>query len=331
MKPIITVVINCFNRKEFIIGALKSVCSQSIPRSDYEIVLVKNFHDQKIDSFVENNGIKEYTLSEVNGSWFEIAAKNSLGDFISFLEDDDLMHPNKLEIIQSLIRSDPEIVYIHNKPESSNSVFNHVQFDQNKIRYFSLDDNAQFRKSLKNRYYFNLSSITIRKDVICDYLPFIRNTNYAPDFLMFSVSSISGKKMIEYDSPLTFYYIHLDSPANFKSKNIEEFENEKRKILPSMMNNWRIISEFQTRKTLKEYARLRLLTTKIWLNLVSPSPTYRINLSEIVDSIHGMSTYPLILPFIAVYYFDRLFHQASKKIYYIIIYSRLGWRLRENI
>lgn len=331
MRQNITVVVNCFNRKEFVLEALKSVCSQSIPRTNYEIILIKNFYDKKIDSFVEDNGIKEYIVHEVNGSWFEEAVKNSCGDFISFLEDDDLMHPNKLEIIQSLIKSDPDIVYIHNKLDSLNSDFNYSKFDTSKIKYFELNSNSQLRKSLKNRYYFNLSSITIRKDVICAYLPFIKNTNYGPDFLMFSIACISRKKMIEYDFPLTYYRIHFDSPANFKSKNIVEFEKAKRIILPSIMNNWKTISNFNGSDTLRDYARLRFLTTEIWLNLVSEYPIYEIKFSEIIEEIHGISVYPLFMLFIIVYYFDKMFHKASKKIYYNVIDSWIGWRLRENV
>ena len=331
MNPKISVVINCFNRKEFIIQALKSVCSQSIPRSNYEIILIKNFNDQKIDRFVENNNIKGFTVNEVNGSWFEIAANNSEGDFISFLEDDDLMHPCKLEIIQSLIQSDKDIVYIHNKQDSSSSNFKPAQFDKGKIRYFRLDNNTQFRESLKNRYYFNLSSITIRKSVLYDHLPLLRRTNYGGDFLMFSFASISEKKMIEYDSPLTFYRIHFDSPANFRSKSIVEFESEKSKILPSMMNNWNIILESGCNKTVREYAKLRLVTTKIWLNLISPKPVHTIPFAEMVESLRGIALYPLFMLFAVVYYFDKTFHKASKKIYFNLIHSWIGWRLRENI
>lgn len=332
IKQNITVVVNCFNRREFVVEALKSVYAQSIPKSDYEIILIKNFHDPEVDEYAENHEIKSILTHDVTtGSWFDIAAKNASGDFIAFLDDDDLMHPNKLEIIQSVIGLDSEIVYIHNKSEITNSAFKDMEFDRDKITYFQLDDRSKFRKSLKNKYYFNLSSITIRRDIFREYMPFIRNTNHGTDVVMFATACMSGKKMVEYNEFLTFFRIHSDSHGNFKAKSIEELETVKMNVLPSYIYNWQLISESQNRKPLQEYARLRELTTKIWLNLVSPRLIYRINFSEILENIRGIIMYPLFVPFIAVYCFDRLFHEASRKIYNIVIYSWVGWRLRENI
>ena len=332
MKPLISIVVNCFSRKDFVVEALKSACEQTISRSEYEIILIKNFHDEEIDSFVEESGIISICTDNITtGSWFKIAANYAKGEFISFLDDDDLIHPNKLDILQSVIQLDPEIVYIHNKSEETDSMFKKKEFNRSKVIYFRLDNRAQFRKSLKNRYYFNLSSITARKDILQRYMSFISETNHGTDFVIFSAASMSGKKMLEYDDSLTYFRIHMDSHGNFTAGSLAELEKKKMSVLPFYVSNWQIIYELQNRTILGEYAKLRFITTKIWLNLVSPKPVYKIKFAEVIDSIHEISLYPSFLPFIAVYYFDRLFHKASKKIYYIIIYSWLGWRLRENI
>ena len=332
MKPIFSVIINCFSRKEYVLEALKSICNQTIFRSEYEIIFIRNFHDEEIENFAKENGIISiYTDLVTTGSWFKIAADYAKGTFISFLDDDDLMHPNKLEILHSVIRLDPEIAYIHNKSGESNDMFRKKTFNRSNIIYFRLDNKAQFRKMLKNKYYFNLSSITVRKDILQEYLPYIAVTNHGTDFVMFSGACMSGKKMLEYDDPLTFFRVHMDSHGNFRAGSLQEFEKKKMSVLPFYVDNWRIICELQNGTILGEYAKLRFITTRIWLNLVSPKPSYKIGLTEIIDSIHVVCIYPPFIPFIAVYYFDRLFHTAAKKIYYIIIYSWLGWKLRENI
>ena len=332
IKPILSVVINCFNRRDYVMDALKSACSQTLSRSEYEIILIKNFHEEEIDNFAKKSEIISiYTDKVTTGAWFEIAANHAKGDFLSFLDDDDFMHPDKLEILQSVIQLDPEIVYIHNKFEESDSTFEKKEFDRNKVIYSRLDNKARFRKSLKNRYYFNLSSITMRKDILQKYMSFISETNHGTDFVIFSAACISGKKMVEYDDTLTFFRVHMDSQSNFKAGSLPELEKKKMSVLPFHISNWQIIYELQIGSILAEYAKLRLITTKIWLNLVSPKPVYKINFAEIIDGIRGIGVYPLFIPFIVVYYFDRLFHGAIKKIYYIIIYSWLGWRLRENI
>ena len=332
IKPILSVVINCFNRRDYVMDALKSVCSQTLSRSEYEIILIRNFHDEEIDIFAEANEITDiYTDKVTTGSWFEIAANKANGDFISFLDDDDVIRSDKLNIIKSIFQRDSRIGYIHNKLVRSDYNFLTTQFDTNKIVYIKTDNERGLRSALKKRYYSNLSSISIKHELLTNYMTFIRNTSHATDFVIFSAACMSGVRMVEYDDPLTFFRVHSDSRSNFTARNISELENEKSRVLPDYINNWSIISEFQSESPLKEYSKSRLLTTKIWLNIVSPDPVYHIGFTEIIASIRGIGLYPLFIPFLFVYYFDRLFHRATKKIYYMIIYSWLGWRLRENI
>lgn len=331
MPPIISVVVNCFSRKDYVKEALKSVCDQTIPRSEYEVILIKNFHDMAIDYFAEEKGIISiYTDELTTGAWFEIAANVAKGNYVSFLDDDDLMHPNKLEIMNSLIILNPDIDYFHNKLERSESSFNYIGFDKSKVIYFKLDTARQLRKALKSKYYFNLSSVTVKRKILLDNMPYLRKTNHGTDFAIFFIASLSGKTMIEYGEPLTFYRIHTDSRANFKSKSRDEFEREKRKVLPNYLENWYIFSSMSNRSILKKYASVRLTTTKIWINLISPSHVYRVDISEIIQNIRGINLYPNFVIFIAINYLDCLFHNATKKIYYMILYSWLGWRLREN-
>lgn len=332
MKLIISVVVNCFNRRDYLMEALKSACEQTIPKSEYEIILIKNFHDGEIDNFADQNGITNiYTEKVTTGSWFEIASNTAKGDFISFLDDDDLMRPDKLHIIKSIIRLGAGIEYIHNKSTRVNSSFQAIEYDSEKIIYIEPYNRRNFRKALKNKYYFNLSSITVKNNILKDHLPFIRITNHGTDFVIFSAAYASRKKMIEYDDNLTFYRVHIDSHGNYKANSIGEFETMKMSVLPSYLNHWQLISGFRNGGVLGEYAKLRFLTTKIWLNLVSPKPVYKIGFSEIIDNLGGVAIYPLFVPFIAVYYFDRSFHRATKKVYYMVIYSWVGWKLRENI
>jgi len=327
-----SLIVNCFNRRDYVIDALKSACEQTLPRSEYEIILIKNFHDEKIDNFTEHNSINNiYTDKITTGSWFEIAANNCKGDFVSFLDDDDLFRPDKLSIIKSIIQFDSRIAYIHNKSTRTDSNLKLTEFDRNKIVNITPYDRSSFRLALKNKYYFNLSSITIRSDLLKDLISFIRNTNHGTDFVIFSAAYISRRKMVQYEDDLTYYRVHLNSHGNYKAKSIEDFENLKRPILFSFINNWQLISEFGDVGALGEYAKLRLLTTKIWLNLISPNLVYKIGFTEIIDRIRRADLYPPFMPFVAGYAMDRTFHMATRKIYYMILYSWLGWRLRENI
>ena len=54
----ITVIITAYDRKKFILNAVKSALNQKIPESNYELIVVKNYNDKTIDSFLDKNGIK---------------------------------------------------------------------------------------------------------------------------------------------------------------------------------------------------------------------------------------------------------------------------------
>ncbi|MGC8544043.1 MAG: glycosyltransferase, partial [Vulcanisaeta sp.] len=54
-KPFISVVITAYNRREFLKYAVKSVINQTLDKSLYEIIVVKNFRDPEVDHVVESN------------------------------------------------------------------------------------------------------------------------------------------------------------------------------------------------------------------------------------------------------------------------------------
>ena len=96
-KPYISVIITAYNRKEFILDAVNSVINQSLERSKYEIIVVKNYLDDTIDKFLhENNIIDLYTDRKPLGAKIANGIEKSKGEVICFLEDDDLFLPEKL-------------------------------------------------------------------------------------------------------------------------------------------------------------------------------------------------------------------------------------------
>lgn len=57
MKPLLSVIVTAYNRKEFLLDALQSAVNQTVPRNKYEIICIKNFKDTKIDNYIKNNGV----------------------------------------------------------------------------------------------------------------------------------------------------------------------------------------------------------------------------------------------------------------------------------
>ena len=90
----ITVIITAYDRKKFILNAVKSVLNQKIQEGNYELIVVKNYNDRTIDSFLDKNGIKNiYSPDKSLGGKLNQAIKISTGEIIAFLEDDEAEGP----------------------------------------------------------------------------------------------------------------------------------------------------------------------------------------------------------------------------------------------
>jgi glycosyltransferase involved in cell wall biosynthesis len=51
--PLISVIIVAYNRREFIRETVKSVANQTLPKDEYELIVVKNFEDAYVDDVVK--------------------------------------------------------------------------------------------------------------------------------------------------------------------------------------------------------------------------------------------------------------------------------------
>ena len=49
--PYISVIITAYNRKEYLLDAINSVINQTLDKKYYEIIVIKNYNDSKIDDF----------------------------------------------------------------------------------------------------------------------------------------------------------------------------------------------------------------------------------------------------------------------------------------
>ena len=187
----ISVLITAYNRKEYLIKAVDSALKQSLNRSYYEIIVIKNFKDDQIDDYLSYNDIKNIILEGTEGDYISTGIKESKGKIISFLDDDDLFDNEKLEYLYDMFNKYKDLIYLHNayleiddngnsldlKPSDVKSNFNDFIINQK--------DNKSIIFGLKHEADFNLSSISINKSIVnVDYIGRIYHMTDTPLFYL---------------------------------------------------------------------------------------------------------------------------------------------------
>lgn len=110
MKPRVSVVIPAYNAEKYLAETLQSVFAQSY--SDYEVIVVD---DGSIDGTLQT--MKSFeprikALSKINGgpaSARNLAINNSNGEYIAFLDSDDLWMEEKLQLQVEFLDSNPDV------------------------------------------------------------------------------------------------------------------------------------------------------------------------------------------------------------------------------
>lgn len=100
-KPIVSVIINTYNRSSFIDEAIESALNQSFARSDMEVIVVDDGSTDDTSNKVNKykGGVK-YIYKENGGqaSAFNVGIQHADGEYLVFLDSDDLCMPNRVSV-----------------------------------------------------------------------------------------------------------------------------------------------------------------------------------------------------------------------------------------
>ncbi len=246
----ISVIIVAYNRKEFLLNAVKSVLNQSLDKKYYEIIVVKNFRDDIIDNFIEYNNITNiYSYDATLGGKLIEGIKISRGQVISFLEDDDEFTNDKLEYIVHIFNSFPDIMYYHN------SYYVNVIKEEtpNKYRYIK-SDNKNFIKSFKKLSQagsgFNLSCMNFRRECLVKNMNILDNTTFGVDSILLYIVYNSKARSIKDNKKLTLYRFHNSTSRNLN--NYKDFSiNNKNYLIEVLKERNDIYNKFNNELTRK--------------------------------------------------------------------------------
>lgn len=211
----ISVILTAYNRKEFLADALESLVSQTINKDEFQVIIISNF-DYNVERYDTLN-IKKIQSEGTLGQYLQIGVKESTGNILCFLDDDDCFHYNKLEIISKLMRDDTN--YVKNEIKNFNKIEEVKEGSltrtilQSSPRYFIYEGNISCKPSME----FNLSSISVRRDLVSQYLDQLNRLTAGPDTFVWFALIESGGIACYTPIELTYYRVH-DSTSNRESR-----------------------------------------------------------------------------------------------------------------
>ncbi len=118
-RPTVSVVIPTYNQAEFLKAAIRSVLAQTF--QDFEIIVIDNYSTDGTSHVIRQIGDQRIRLISHRNNGIIASSRNrgilaSQGQYVAFLDSDDLWYPRKLEKAAEVFRENPEIgVICHNE------------------------------------------------------------------------------------------------------------------------------------------------------------------------------------------------------------------------
>ncbi len=266
-KPFISVIITAHNRRQYVLGAFKSAINQTLERSKYEVIVSKNFYEEKIDRFIkENKGILVFFQEEGKGQRLADAIKHARGEILCFLDDDDLFTRNKLETIYDIFSKNRNIGFVSNDKIYIGE--DGKPLEKKPGRYKEPKAGILNKKSLlsllriENQLpWHNASSLSIRKGVLKGHLGRLATASRADDLFVYFAALGSKYDIFISDKKLTKYRIH--ESRSFSLSSLESYEKAKQGILKGEIENTRYFYAKVKDKTVKKYLQIYLAERSI--------------------------------------------------------------------
>ena len=201
---------NCHNGEKFLVESLKSVLSQTY--KNWELVFwdnKSNDKSKKIFKKFKDKRFKYFYSKKFNTLYKsrELALRGCKGDYISFLDTDDVWLPKKLEYqIKLILTKKYDFIYTN-------------FYLQNKNRIIAYEELPEGNITSKLMQHYNIAILTVifKKNILKKYnLKFSSKYNVIGDFDLFI--KLSQKMYFGcIQKPLAMYRDHIDSFSNRNS------------------------------------------------------------------------------------------------------------------
>jgi glycosyltransferase involved in cell wall biosynthesis len=216
----ISVVITAYNRKEYLLDAIKSVLSQTLSRENYEILVIKNFLEVQIDTYCKENFIRAINTGDVpQGEHIYKGITESKGDIIAFLDDDDLYEAIKLSSIFDAFSRYPDLLYYRNDLKvidiTGKNAYDITSGKEDGLEILDVKD--VLIKGIRT-FRWNMSCIATKKQIYLKFLDYVKKIKAAPDLSTFYMAVEAGGLFAWDHRKLTVYRLNEKSMTQIKGE-----------------------------------------------------------------------------------------------------------------
>ncbi len=228
---IISVIIPVYNSEKFIKETIESVLNQTY--KDFEIIIIDDGSSDNslkcVESFMKGTDIKVMKQNNSGpSSARNLGIKSALGKYRAFLDSDDIMMPDRLELQVRALEEDRNIGLVYTDLMTFNEsgiVYN------SKKRYITPHSGSVLNRLLVENF-ITTSTVMVRKECLDNVGYFDEKLKHSEDYKMWL--KIAMKYKIGYvDLPLVKYRYHENSLSSNKItitassyKVVEEFWKE---------------------------------------------------------------------------------------------------------
>ena len=208
MYPKVSIIITAHERENYLMAALESIKNQTADRKLFEVIVAKNFQNIEVDEYITQNGyINLYCAGSLA---YKVSKSLELcnGEIITFLEDDDTYHKDRIKIIIEKFRDFPEISFYHNSLIEINESGGKIRRNHHpQVKKCMVINSQIIEKHLaylvSRNVDFNNGCIALKKNILLKYLEiYINSTNLSSSFTdaLYFLFSINSKGLIFIDS-----------------------------------------------------------------------------------------------------------------------------------
>jgi glycosyltransferase involved in cell wall biosynthesis len=271
-KAEVSIIITAYNRTEFCLDAISSVLNQDKLANKCEIIVVKNFYKIEIDNLILANNIISIFKDNCNlGEMLRTAISAASGELLCFLDDDDLFNPTKIHHVIKVFREVEGLNYYHHSQDIRDvnmvplkTIYTRnahpgkllVKASEAEKHFYSLSK----KHILLSSFFFNLSSITIRKEIIMEKLDDLSQiVTHPEDFMFFAALTYNEKSVLLHENlNLTIYRSH-DSLSNIQiGSKTSILDRKKNLIEKDLKSTYLILKMCSGHRNLESILKMRI-------------------------------------------------------------------------